>query len=233
MEKLKNHIHASGEQGIGLWTKLSENGAGLPGKAGKGVMELGGHMVEINERSGDIPSIIDYILEGIGYQAELTRMDPEGWRERVDNIRELLSVTSSAEGLERMLAEIALVTDLDLAPDEAESVSLMSLHAAKGLEFPAVFMVGLEEALFPHYRCFDDPDDLEEERRLCYVGMTRAEERLYLTGAGSRVLFGAIQRNGFSRFLWEIPDEFKETGEISGEEVSYAGDRPYGRRWGW
>ena len=109
----------------------------------------------------------------------------------------------------------------------------MSLHAAKGLEFPVVFMVGLEEALFPHYRCLDDPDDLEEERRLCYVGMTRAEERLYLTGAGSRVLFGTIQRNGFSRFLWEIPDEFKETGEMSGEEASYAGDRSYGRRWGW
>jgi DNA helicase-2/ATP-dependent DNA helicase PcrA len=151
----------------------------------------------------------------------------------VDNIRELLSVTSSAEGLERMLAEIALVTDLDLVPDEAESVSLMSLHAAKGLEFPAVFMAGLEEALFPHYRCIDDPDGLEEERRLCYVGMTRAEERLYLTAAGSRVLFGTIQRNGFSRFLWEIPEEFKETGEMSGEEASYAGDRPYGRRWGW
>ena len=233
LERLKDHIHASGEQGIALWAKLSKSGAELPGKAGKGVMELGAHMVEINRRSGDIPSVIDYILAGIGYQAELTRMDPEGWGERVDNIRELLSVTSSAEGLERMLAEIALVTDLDLAPDEAESVNLMSLHAAKGLEFPVVFMVGLEEALFPHYRCLDDPDDLEEERRLCYVGMTRAEERLYLTGAGSRVLFGTIQRNGFSRFLWEIPDEFKETGEMSGEEASYAGDRSYGRRWGW
>jgi DNA helicase-2/ATP-dependent DNA helicase PcrA len=233
LEKLKDYIHASGEGGIEFWTRLSRSGADLPGRAGKGAMELGAHMVEIIQRSEDIPSIIEYILEGIGYEGELARMDPEGWRERVDNIRELLSVTSSAEGLERMLAEIALVTDLDLVPDEAESVSLMSLHAAKGLEFPAVFMAGLEEALFPHYRCIDDPDGLEEERRLCYVGMTRAEERLYLTAAGSRVLFGTIQRNGFSRFLWEIPEEFKETGEMSGEEASYAGDRPYGRRWGW
>ena len=233
LEKLKDYIHLSQEQGAALWIKISESGAGLSGKAGKGVMELGAHMVEIYKRSGDIPSVIDYILEGIGYEAELARTDPEGWRERVDNIRELLSVTSSSEGLERMLAEIALVTDMDLAPDEAESVNLMSLHAAKGLEFPVVFMVGLEESLFPHYRCLDDPDNLEEERRLCYVGMTRAEERLYLTGAGSRVLFGTSQRNGFSRFLWEIPDEFKETEEMNGEEPSYAGDRPYGRRWGW
>jgi len=233
LEKLKDYIHASGEGKIEFWTELSRSGAGLPGKAGKGAMELGAHMLEILRRSEDIPSIIEYVLEGAGYEEALIRMDPEGWRERVDNIRELLSVTSSTEGLEGMLAEIALVTDLDLVPDEAESVSLMSLHAAKGLEFPAVFMVGLEEALFPHYRCVDDPDGLEEERRLCYVGMTRAEERLYMTGAGSRVLFGTIQRNGFSRFLWEIPEEFKETEEMSGEEASYAGDRPYGRRWGW
>jgi DNA helicase-2/ATP-dependent DNA helicase PcrA len=79
----------------------------------------------------------------------------------------------------------------------------------------------------------DDPDSLEEERRLCYVGMTRAEERLYLSGQEAGFLFGTVQRNGFSRFLWEIPDEFKETEDMGGEEASYAGGRPYRRRWGW
>nr|HPJ48700.1 3'-5' exonuclease [Synergistales bacterium] len=233
IDKLKEYIRASGEQGPGIWAKLSEDGAGLPGKAGKGAIELGVHMGEIIKRSGEIPSVVEYILEGTGYERELIRMDPEGWRERVDNVRELLSVTSSTEGLETMLAEVALVTDMDLVDEETESVNLMSLHAAKGLEFSAVFIVGLEEAIFPHYRCMDDPDSLEEERRLCYVGMTRAEERLYLSGARSRVLFGTVQRNGFSRFLWEIPDEFKETEDMGGEEASYAGGRPYRRRWGW
>ncbi len=233
LERLRDHIDNSGTDGVEIWKELAESAAGLTGKAGKGVLELAAHMSEIIARSRDLPSVIDYILEEVGYEKELVRLDPDSWMERVDNVRELLSVTSSAEGLETMLAEIALVTDMDLQEEETESVSLMSLHAAKGLEFPAVFLVGLEEAIFPHYRCMDDPDSLEEERRLCYVGMTRAEERLYLTGARSRVLFGTIQRNGFSRFLWEIPDEYKNTEDRGGEGSGYAGGRPYRRRWGW
>ncbi len=233
LEKLRGHIENSGLDSPAIWEDLAGSAAGLTGKAGKGVIDLAAHMSGILERSRDLPSVIEYILQEAGYEKELVRLDPENWMERVDNVRELLSITSSAEGLETMLAEIALVTDMDLQEDEAESVSLMSLHAAKGLEFPAVFVAGLEEAIFPHYRCMDDPDSLEEERRLCYVGMTRAEERLYLTGARSRVLFGTIQRNGFSRFLWEIPDEFKNTDDRGGEGSCYAGSRPYRRRWGW
>lgn len=216
-----------------IWKEISQSGAGLAGKAKQGVCELAVHMGRILERRTDIPSVIDYIMLEMSYEDELGKFDPEGWRERAENVRELLSVITSEGGLETMLAEIALVTDLDIMDEDTERVSLMSLHAAKGLEFPAIFLAGLEETIFPHYRCMDDPDNLEEERRLCYVGMTRAEERLYMTAARSRVLFGMTQRNGFSRFLWEIPDEFKSTEDRGEEESSFAGGWPNRRRWGW
>ncbi|MDO9509391.1 MAG: 3'-5' exonuclease [Thermovirgaceae bacterium] len=215
-----------------VWKDISQNGAGLAGKAKQGICELALHMCRILEMRTEIPAVIDYIMLEMSYEDELRKFDPEGWRERAENVRELLSVTTSEGGLETMLAEIALVTDLDLIDEDTERVSLMSLHAAKGLEFPVVFLAGLEETIFPHYRCMDDPDTLEEERRLCYVGMTRAEERLYMTAARSRVLFGTIQRNGFSRFLWEIPDEFKSTEDRGEEEGSHAGGWPNRRRWG-
>lgn len=214
-----------------VWRDVRISGAGLTGKAKEGVCELALHMSRILERELDIPSVIDYIMHDMSYEDELVKFDPDGWRERAENVRELLSVTSSEEGLETMLAQIALVTDLDMMDDDIDRVSLMSLHAAKGLEFPAVFLTGLEEAIFPHYRCMDDPESLEEERRLCYVGMTRAEERLYMTAARSRVLFGTIQRNGFSRFLWEIPDEFKNTEDRGEEDNPHAGGWPDRRRW--
>jgi len=233
LEKIGEHIsRAPSASAETIWQEIRQSGAGLPGKAKLGACELGLHMARILERESDIPSAIDYIMTDMSYEDELRKFDPEGWKERVENVRELLSVTSSDEGLETMLTEIALVTDLDLDDDDTDRVSLMSLHAAKGLEFPAVFLTGLEEAIFPHYRCMDDPDNLEEERRLCYVGMTRAEERLYMTAARSRVLFGTIQRNGFSRFLWEIPDEFKNTEDRGEEENAHAGGWPNRRRWG-
>ena len=233
LEKIAGYIEsAPSELAETIWQEILQSGAGLAGKARQGACELGLHMSRILEREYDIPAVIDYIMMDMSYEDELRKYDAEGWKERSENVRELLSVTSSEEGLEKMLSEIALITDLDLMEDDVDRVSLMSLHAAKGLEFPAVFLTGLEEAIFPHYRCLDDPDTLEEERRLCYVGMTRAEERLYMTAARSRVLFGSIQRNGFSRFLWEIADEFKETDDRGEEESSYAGGWPNRRRWG-
>jgi Superfamily I DNA and RNA helicases len=120
--------------------------------------------------------------------------------------------------------------------DGGDTVSLLTLHAAKGLEFPVVFMLGMEEGIFPHSRCTEGGEGVEEERRLCYVGMTRAEERLFMSGAETRVLFGAIQRNGFSRFLWEIPQDMVEISERARREERgnpYVGRGSYGRRWGW
>ena len=112
------------------------------------------------------------------------------------------------EGLARVqafLEAISLVTDLDENDPEASSVTLMTLHSAKGLEFPVVFLIGLEDGVFPHVRSLGDPDELEEERRLCYVGLTRAEERLYLCHAWSRMMFGSTDYRPPSRFLDEIP----------------------------
>ena len=109
------------------------------------------------------------------------------------------------EKLSMFLESISLVADVDSMTDTT-AVTLMTLHNAQGLEFPAVFMTGLEEGVFPHMRALGNPAELEEERRLCYVGITRAEERLYLTRAWSRNLWGQNNFNGASRFLGEIPD---------------------------
>ena len=140
----------------------------------------------------------------------------------------------SGGDLSEMLAEAALFTDLEkLDLDDKNAVNLLTLHAAKGLEFPVVFLVGMEESVFPHFKCLEDREDMEEERRLCYVGMTRAEERLYMTGVRSRRLFGATFRNGFSRFLWEIPEKFKVVDDRGEEERHHAGFGSNRRRWGW
>lgn len=125
---------------------------------------------------------------------------------RVENVKELLSVAKaySEVGLTSFLEEVALISDLDMVKAGASAVTLMTLHAAKGLEFPIVFMPGMEETMFPHSRALYDQSEMEEERRLCYVGMTRAKEELYLISAHSRVLYGGIQNNPPSRFIGEI-----------------------------
>ena len=125
---------------------------------------------------------------------------------RTENVKELLSVAKaySEVGLTSFLEEVALVSDLDMVKEGAPAVTLMTLHAAKGLEFPVVFLPGMEETIFPHSRALYDQSEMEEERRLCYVGMTRAKQELYLISAQSRVLFGSIQSNPPSRFIGEI-----------------------------
>ena len=107
------------------------------------------------------------------------------------------------------------MTDLDSWEASTDAVTLMTLHAAKGLEFRVVFMIGMEEGIFPHSRTLFEPAELEEERRLCYVGMTRARERLYLTHATMRLLYGSTQRNAISRFVMEIPPDYCESGLIA------------------
>jgi DNA helicase-2/ATP-dependent DNA helicase PcrA len=113
--------------------------------------------------------------------------------------------------VQAFLEAISLVTDLDENDPEASSVTLMTLHSAKGLEYPVVFLIGLEDGVFPHVRSLGDPDELEEERRLCYVGITRAEQRLYLCHAWSRMMFGSTDYRPPSRFLDEIPAELVMT----------------------
>lgn len=235
MSRLMESIDSSPalEAGI-IWQEITETGGGLPGKGGTGARSLAQHMLNILDAEENVPAIIRYILGEIGYGGLLRQSDPEHWEERVENIHELLSLAPSGAGLSSLLAEVALFTDLELQEEEdADQVNLLTLHAAKGLEFPIVFMVGMESGIFPHARCEESPNGMEEERRLCYVGMTRAEERLYLTGSRSRMLFGNRMAQGFSPFLWEIPDRFKEVDDRGEEAISYAGGWSYGRRRGW
>ncbi|ERM92738.1 ATP-dependent DNA helicase PcrA [Caldanaerobacter subterraneus subsp. yonseiensis KB-1] len=159
-----------------------------------------------------VSDLIKYILEQTGYIEELKREESEEAEGRIENLNEFLNAayefeeSSEDKSLEAFLAGITLVSDIDMAGDIGESVVLMTLHSAKGLEFPVVFMVGMEEGLFPSYSSFEDDHELEEERRLCYVGITRSKERLYLTYARQRNLYGRSQYNSYSRFISEIPE---------------------------
>ena len=166
-----------------------------------------------------LPELVRVVLEESGYLERLKHSRDEDDAERLENLAQLVSAveefsSSTPEaGLADFLEQVALVSDLERGESGRPSVTLMTLHAAKGLEFRAVFMVGMEERLFPHVRALDDPDGMEEERRLCYVGMTRARERLYLLHARRRMIFGQEQANLASRFLKEIPVELLEQGQ--------------------
>ena len=133
--------------------------------------------------------------------------------DRIENVKELLSVAATYNELtlEGFLEEVALIADLDNYSSDSNAVTLMTLHAAKGLEFPVVFMPGMEEGIFPHSRALFDGAQMEEERRLCYVGMTRAKERLHLLYANSRLLYGSTNHNPPSRFLLEVPAVLQAT----------------------
>jgi DNA helicase-2/ATP-dependent DNA helicase PcrA len=159
-----------------------------------------------------LPELLDDVLEASGYRAMLADGSEDG-EERWANLLELRSVTTRYDDLEpedaldRLLEETALVADQDAYEGDADAVTLITLHAAKGLEFPVVFIAGLEEGLFPHSRALDDERQLEEERRLAYVGITRAKRRLYLSHAWRRATWGMGQAAVPSRFLLEIPAE--------------------------
>lgn len=157
-----------------------------------------------------VGQLLDRILEESGY-VNWVRDGTEEGESRWENLQELRTVAanyadfSPKEGLAAFLEEIALVSDQDELPENQDVPTLMTLHTAKGLEFPVVFMVGMEEGIFPHSRSQDDPDRMEEERRLCYVGITRAKERLYMVHAFRRTLYGSTGMNLPSRFLTDIP----------------------------
>jgi DNA helicase-2/ATP-dependent DNA helicase PcrA len=167
----------------------------------------------LNRASRELPplELLDLLLEQSGYSAYLQDGTDEG-EERWRNVLELRTKAQDFGelapplGLERLLEEVSLVQDVDSYDPESEGVTLITLHAAKGLEFPYVFIVGMEEGLCPHSRALDDPSQMEEERRLAYVGITRAMRGLYLVYAIRRMLFGNVMGNPPSRFLSAIPD---------------------------
>jgi DNA helicase-2/ATP-dependent DNA helicase PcrA len=172
-----------------------------------------------------VTEVTQAVIERSGYARWLEEDGSLKARARLDNVRELLSATqefeaqSSQRSVEGFLEQVALLADPETIREGGDAVSLMTLHGAKGLEFECVFMVGMEEGIFPLARAIqsDNPMELEEERRLCYVGMTRAKQALHLTLASSRTIFGTTSRYPMSRFLKEIPDEL-----VRGREGAFA-----------
>jgi DNA helicase-2/ATP-dependent DNA helicase PcrA len=181
--------------------------AGVSGTAVKGIrsfLELIDSVVHLAD-GGPAP-LLQALLDGSGYVADLEAersIESEG---RLENLAELVGSAQDFETIDEFLEQVSLVSDVDALDGDASQVVLMTLHSAKGLEFPAVFLIGMEDGVFPHLRSLGEPEELEEERRLAYVGITRAQERLYLAHAWSRTLFGGTQYNPPSRFLDEIPE---------------------------
>lgn len=183
----------------------------------------------INQRGGQtLTELMTAILEQSHYQLELERQNTLEAQTRLENIQELLTVTQqfdqeyvpedeAADPLNDFLSNIALISSEDTDNSDSDQVTLMTLHAAKGLEFPVVFLVGMEEGIFPLTRSLNDPDELEEERRLAYVGITRAQTKLYLTNTFNRTLYGKPQSNLPSRFIEEINPDLLDNATISKE----------------
>jgi DNA helicase II / ATP-dependent DNA helicase PcrA len=180
--------------------------AGVHGRALTGIRELVSLLEELRAVDDSPRAVLEAILSRTGYTAELEATRSLEAQGRLENLAELVGVAGEYETIEQLLEAVSLVADQDELTDDDSSVVLMTLHTAKGLEFPSVFIVGLEDGVFPHLRSLGEPDELEEERRLCYVGITRARQRLYLSHAWSRSLFGSTQYNPPSRFLKEIPE---------------------------
>lgn len=213
---------ATAAQGVSIFRALQTvDDLGFAGRTRNTLVEFY-DMIEALHRMVEFLSVTELtekILELSQYRLELQNENTLESRSRLENIDEFLSVTMEFEknnedkSLVSFLTDLALIADIDSVNDEEErsdAVVLMTMHSAKGLEFPTVFIIGMEEGVFPHSRAFQDNDELEEERRLAYVGITRAEKQLFLSCARMRTLFGRTNANAPSRFLEEIPEELKE-----------------------
>ena len=221
LEKLRNFAY---EQNMSL-LDASANIMLSPikGKAAQSVYDFANMILNLRDQLDglSITDTVEAILDKSGYLDALSMQQTLESQSRIENIEEFMSVTknfdeTNTDGTEdetgidrlgRFLNDLALIADTDDGEAEAAEVTLMTLHAAKGLEFPVVFLIGMEEGVFPLSRASEEPDELEEERRLAYVGITRAEEILFLTNANTRTLFGKTSYNRPSRFLREISDD--------------------------
>ena len=193
-------------------------------------------LLRTHSESSTITELVEEMLERTGYLKALQLMPSIENQARIENIEEFLSVTkgfdeksevpldeetgepiieTGLDKLSRFLNEVSLLSETDAYEEESDQVTMMTLHAAKGLEFPIVFLIGMEENIFPLSRVNEDIDELEEERRLAYVGITRAEETLYLMNANQRVLYGKTSYNRPSRFISEIDDELLDYAGIA------------------
>ena len=218
--------------------QTAEEYAPLSGKS-RALMEFTAMMDGISESVDEVPLIetLEQVLDQSGYVRALEAKNDMESRGRLENIGELKTTIlkymeeTEEPSLSGFLEEIALYTDLDNLSEDDDKVVLMTLHSAKGLEFPYVFITGLEEGIFPGQQAIYEPTELEEERRLAYVGITRAKRELYLTGAAQRMLFGRTTRNRPSRFVGEIPGELMKTEDETERFGSYHSG--YGERTGY
>ncbi|MGH9075623.1 MAG: 3'-5' exonuclease, partial [Acidimicrobiales bacterium] len=213
--------------GAGAGAGTADGGAGVGtavGGAGVGTA-VGGAGV------GTTPvELVEAVLKRTGYRAELEADGSIEAAGRLENLGELVSTAAEHTDLASLLEATALVSDADEIDGDDSKVVLMTLHTAKGLEFPAVFLAGLEEGVFPHLRSLSEPAELEEERRLCYVGITRAKRHLHVSHAWCRTLWGNQQFNPPSRFLDEIPAELVTDIGAAGRDAGGRGDTGGGRR---
>jgi DNA helicase-2/ATP-dependent DNA helicase PcrA len=237
-------LRAAAELGISpvaAGTRTAKGDPGLPTFRANILNAVGGFVTLIDQLAADcerltVAELLDRILAAINYRAHLEVSDREHAAVRWENVQELRSVAAQYQdaaqdadrdsSLATFLEEVALVSDIDdRSDDEPDAVTLITLHSAKGLEYPVVFLPGMEEGLLPHFRSIDDPTQLEEERRVCYVGMTRAQQRLYLTRARRRFLFGNLHANPPSRFLGDLPEADVEVPVGAGSRPATSGSR--------
>ena len=195
-----------------------------------GFSNLGEELRAASQRL-NLVELFDLVIKGTGYKEYL--LGGIGGEERWDNVLELRTVVQQyrdlkpSDGLAAFLEGVTLVSDVDGLDETVSAVTLITLHQAKGLEFPVVFIVGMEEGILPHIRSFDDPAQMEEERRLCYVGITRAEQKIYLVRAFRRNLRGLHTVNKPSRFLEDIPRRLVSGGGWWQGEESQVADAVY------
>ncbi|WP_287128094.1 ATP-dependent helicase [Candidatus Cyanaurora vandensis] len=213
---LETLTETAAQQGVSLWRVMDNpDWVKVVGRGAKPILQFVAQVKgwQALAQTADVLSVLDKVLEESGYVRALTEERTPEADNRLENLQEL---RASAQGfleknedmsLGNYLASVSLASDLDNYEGERNQVSLMTIHAAKGLEFPVVFLTGLEQGLFPHQRSLEDPPALEEERRLCYVAITRAQNRLYLTYAQERRTWGDREPAIPSQFLQEIPEE--------------------------
>ena len=208
-------------------------GSIISGKALKGCRELDAILCTLREEGETLspPQLVDRTLELSGLRAELQAEESHEALGRLENLAELVGAAEGHESLSEFLESVALVAAADDLEEGATRISLMTLHTAKGLEYPVVFVVGMEDGIFPHFSSLSDPEELEEERRLAYVGITRAMESLTITHAWTRSLWGRTSSNIPSRFLAEIPEGLiEDVGQMASGHRRIDGTRTQGYR---
>lgn len=233
VEKIENYASSKGKCMMQAVLD-APNIEGLSSRAVSQVKKFGELMVKYidSAENTSVHELIQELLEDTGYIAELQSSGDVEDEPKIENLQELVSAalefdkSSDDKSLGAFLEGVALIADIDTLKEDEHAVIVMTLHSAKGLEFPVVFMAGMEQGIFPHFQSMEDEKDLEEERRLCYVGITRARRKLYMTYALERTLFGRTQYNEVSDFLNEIPEKCIEGKEESKMKKSVVSKKP-------